>query len=636
MSIVNILILLFVGMIVSFLINRDIEDTIPPVIFTFLLILYGVAILGKSHHSYQGSLLLVVLVWAFYIIKNKRILPKIHDIKNKLITPAFIMFIVVLAVMYVGYSDHFVLVWDDFHYNATFPKDMYYYGTMPYGTNSATFYKAYLPLMQLFFYWGFQGIGNFSESLMFWYKTVLIYACLLPVMKQINSGSLVKKVSIGILCLLTPFAFMFEMIESLSMDTFMAALCGYALIEIIYFRKKDWFDYAKIILSLTCLTLVKQISPIFTAICLGCWFICELVKILPGKGLCLAKDQDKAAIRKSFITNILAMGVGVVSCLAAYLSWNIFCKIRGNTVYLSGKLVDSVSGSGFSFPDYALDTIKNLFKFAGVDSMNLGSNGLSLAGITIIAVIVMVIITKCNPGKRDLGAGFIVIMLGLLGYLCVLSYTYVFVFEQWEAESLSSLDRYEGTYGVILLMVITYGLALYSYKADTGVKTIMKVLKYSPLVLAIVILIELPWSNLFICFMPGEYVKNHQSQYADYVEAQEEVDKIDVHGLQFGRVLYVTNENNTMYSRASVYDLIPLAPVEFLVEAGLSDASDMLVDTCQGEGAYYVYFADRLVDDEVLADKVKGALAEGVQLEKEKMYYYDRDENVVKLYEYAK
>ena len=67
-----------------------------------------------------------------------------------------LLFLLCCITVSFCYRTHFVMVWDDFHYNATFPKNCFYYGTVPTGTNLATHYKSYLPLLQLFFYWGFQ------------------------------------------------------------------------------------------------------------------------------------------------------------------------------------------------------------------------------------------------------------------------------------------------------------------------------------------------------------------------------------------------------------------------------------------------------------------------------------------------
>ena len=632
MIVLNIVLLIFVSMLVSFIVDKDIEDTIPPVIFAFLLILYGVAILGKSHHSYQGSLILAALVWVLYIYRSKRLLPPIKDIKDKLITPAFIVYICLLAAMYFGFSGHFVMVWDDFHYNATFPKDMYYYGTMPTGSHLATFYRSYLPLMQLFFYWGFLGAGAFSEGLMFWYKTVLIYSCLLPVLKFINFGSLSKRICVGLLTAITPFAFMYEMMESLSMDTFMAAVFGYALCQILYVRKRKSFNYACLILSLACLSLIKQISPIFTAVCLGTWLIGDVsLRLYRRKYGAVLTSYEESESAGKFRTDIIMMGVTGLISAAAYLSWKLFCSLKGNTVYLSGKLSDSVSGGLFKLPDYGQATIVNFLKSLFTCQMSLSGNGLPLILVVLAAIFVFVLITKNNPSARNLSAGFMVLLLGLVGYLFVLLYTYIFVFEQWEAESLSSIDRYFGTYATTLLIVMIYGIAMYHEKSEARFGSYAKWLHKAPILLAALMLITLPWGNLITCFVPNLYMMRHAAEYEGYSEAENEIKSLGDTIFAEGNLLYVTNESNTIYARASVYDLIPLVPAEMLVEEGTGDASETLLTRCRDENIYYVYFAGRLIDDEGASEQVSGALNGDCSLERGNMYYYDREAGDIKV-----
>lgn len=630
MFIVNILILIFISLIISFLINKDFEDTIPPVIFMLLLILYGVAIIGKSHHSYAGTIILFGMVWVFYIYKNKRPFPTIQQIKTKILKPSVILYFVLICFMYFAYSKHFVLVWDDFHYNATFPKDMYYYGTMPTGSHSATFYRSYLPLMQLFFYWGFQGARSFSEPIMFWYKTFLIYTCILPIMKHVNFGSRMKRISVGVICALLPFAFMYEMIDSLSMDTFMASILGYALVEILFVRKRDIFNYAKIILSLSCLTLVKQISPIFTCVALGTWFVCDFVYFFEMKNADDALPSDeKSLYKKNFRNNLFGILVGAVSSGVFYFSWKLFCNIKGNTVYLSGKLSESVSGGLFALPDYGLATILNFIKSFFTYSMNLSMNGMSLAVLVVLTIIGMVIISKNIGYSKSVSAGFVVVILGLLGYLAVLLYTFIFVFEQWEAESLSSIDRYFGTYAIPLAMILVAGFSCGFVGSGISVLKQAKLYKYGLPVMAGLMLVSFPWLNIYRSFVPSAYLRMHADEYQTKLEVEEELKSIIDMGLEERRFLYVTNEANTFYARDSVYDLIPFVPSEMEVYAQSGDLSAELLQKCQNEDDYYVYFAGRLFDDKTALNNILGAITPGLELERGKLYYYDKERNVV-------
>ena len=266
----GLLLLLITGLMLTYILKgyrADIgpEDVLPPYVMTLLLFLYALAILKKVHHAYFLSLCFFALIFAAFLfllirrIKNAQ--GKLRVDKALLVNllkehAGFILFLVLCVLVCWCYSTHFVLVWDDFHYNATFPKNCYTYGTMPTGSHLATHYKSYLPLLQLFFYWGFQGSG-FSETLMFDYKMVLIYVLLLPFFKRIPKLKIASAIALSLITAILPFLFLYEVQESLSMDTVMGLLFAYAVIGIASEKERDLIDYYGILVSLLCLTLIK-------------------------------------------------------------------------------------------------------------------------------------------------------------------------------------------------------------------------------------------------------------------------------------------------------------------------------------------------------------------------------------------
>ncbi len=615
MSIVNLIILIVVSILISDLISEKTEDVMPPVVFLLLLILYGTAILGKAHHSYQGTLILFALIFIFYFIKKRRLFPDKAFLGEKVFTAGFITYLVLVAIMFIAYSNHFVLVWDDFHYNATFPKDMYYYGAMPSGNHSATFYRSYPPLMQLFFYWGFQGIGGFSEPLMFEYKMFLIYTCMLPLIKRVGSGtSRMRMIMTAVVSAALPFLFMYELMESLSMDTFMALLFGYALINIME-EKNDRFRVTRIILSLACLTLVKQIAPIFTAIALAAWAAMEL-------GAFLSKKDDEH--RKPETVQLLITALVTAGC---YLSWKIFCDRHGNSVYLSGKLSSSLSGGGFRLPDYGSETIVNYLKDEAVLHLDLAANGLTLFCSVIIAGAVAYLMLKQRGGSRVKWA-LIVIFAGLLGYLTVILYTYLFVFEDWEAKSLSSVDRYFGTYALTLMyLACVWATIAGEDPAGDNKGRETPVYKWLLPAMTLISLLCFPWKFSYDNLIPPVYEKNHAGAREELKKVIDEVSPVSVKDLEVRKVMVVSNETNTLYSRGMVYNLIPLIPDEFIATGG-DDLSAQLLDKCREDNVYYVYFAGRLCEDESIKS-ILGAVDESVEIAPGNIYIYDEERNVI-------
>ncbi len=607
--IICILMLLIISILISNLCDRRIEDVIPPTVFCLLIILYGVAILGRSHHSFEGSVILFAAIWLFYIIKKKRFFPTLTHIRQNVLTGGFITYLAVLVLLFVAYGNHFVMVWDDFHYNATFPKDMYYYGTMPSGNHSATFYRSYPPLMQLFFYWGFLGERAFSEPLMFRFKMLLIYTCLLPLYRQISyKTSLIRSILTAVATTVLPFLFMYELMESLSMDTFMALLFAYALLGICRPGKKDTFTYAQILLSLSCLTLVKQIAPVLTATALFIWAATD--------GVLYIKKHDRKDLVRSFV---IPWCTACGTVFALWYSWRVFCRIKGNSVYLSEKLLSSIGpsdgGTGPLIDAKTTDTITAYLKALITCRLNLEKNGLTLAGTFLILLICSVVMIRVNRRRINI-AGIASLTLGLAGYLAVILYTYLFVFEDWEAASLSSIDRYLGTYALVLMCL--------------SIMQALTVTEKSWLLAAVTAmsLICFPWQTAYNNLIPANYLATHADTKAELDVAQQEAAVLSPETLEARTAMIVNSESNSLYSRGLTYDLIPLIPVEYHVESGEDISSDML-ERCREEHVYYVYFADRLIDDPEMNSSIASVLSDGSHPEHGTIYRYDEELDII-------
>ncbi len=605
MYIINLLLILISAVFISILADKKLEDVLPPVVFGLLLCLYLIAIAGKAHHSFEASLILFAMIWAYFIIRKRRVIFSASEIRTKMLSPGLLLYYVVVVLMFLTYSNHFVTVWDDFHYNATFPKDMFYYGTMPFGNRSATLYRSYLPLMQLFFYWGFQGMGRFSEPMMFGYKMFLIYTCMLPLFKQINTKRhWIVNTSLGICTILMPYLLMFELLESLSMDTFMALLFGYAVWHVIFVKDKDMFTLVSMILSLTCLTMVKQLGILFTMIALFTWFVSYITSYLHAE-----KTGRKLISRES-----AAWAAALVVNAMFWLSWKIFCNVKGNSVYLSGKLKDSVRGGSIIFPSYSGTVVRTFVKSIFTYSLDLARFGMSL----IIAVIVSLILFAAAYRKKTIGKknlpGVTVLYLGLIMYLAVLLYTYLFVFEDWEALSLSSIDRYFGTYALALLYISAGTIC----SLEDNVRN-----RVLPAALAALFLLCTPWTNIYRNLIPGVYLDTHMGAYNDMRAVEDEMAGIEPQKLEVRTVMVVTDGGNSIYSRGMLYNFIPLIPAEYIIDDPTSDHSEELLARCADASAYYVYFSGKLLENTDKLDSIKAAFDDGFVPVAGNLYHYD-------------
>ncbi len=606
-------ILLIVGFMIAYILQREIEEVLPPFVMTLLLGIYALAILKKSHHAFFLSMCVFVLIALACLVTfvRRRMLRRSgmagestsgHGEKTGMAAlpdllrshAGFLVFLGICLLMLWCYHTHFVLVWDDFHYNATFPKNCYAYGTMPVGFHSATHYKSYLPLLQLFFYWGFQGSG-FSEPLMFQYKMVLIYVLILPLFARINTLKWPARIGMGFCAAVLPFLFMYEVQESLSMDTVMALLFAYAVVQIV-FAKHDLYGVYRIAAALLCLTLIKTIAVIFTAICIAVWVVVTIVRAKTQKDSGAPGEQTTAESghlkRNEWIS---IAGVSLLN-LAAYFSWKIFCARNGNTNYLSNNLMENLR-NGKALPDYAVDTVKNIGRSIFTLRTNLGPTGLTVSGVLILSIMTILFIRANKQFQKTDVALSVMLLLGLTGYLLVLCYTYVFVFEQWEAESLSSLDRYLGTYAVMLCYVILYRLSLMEAVYTESDYSVLQnrrqtVQNFVFPVLAAVFLVTLPRTLLLNALLPGRYLETRAQMYEDRAEVHAEMEPFLSLDLQPGTMLSVNSEGNTIYDRGIDYEVLPHVSRPFnIADVEPSERQAALDERIADMDPDYIYFS---------------------------------------------
>jgi len=534
------IILILFGILLSLAIDKRVEETLPPYAFLFLIFLYLLAILKKPHHAFELSFVIFAGVWGLYVIRKKRIFPKLTDIKAQLSwqnAPGFWCYLGAVAVMMYCYSNHFVNNWDDFHFNATFARDLFLYGGMPTGYKAATGYKTYKPLMQLFYDWGLQGIKSFDEPLMFQYKSFLLMTGLLPLFNLVREAkSHFMKIVVVITTVILPFSFLFEVVDSLSMDGLMGILFGYCLIAIIRDKDRDWFWYVKVMSGISALVMVKTTGIIFTGVVVGTWFMVDLHHYIADK-----RDGEKVNFRW-----LLNMIIGCIPAGVLWLSWKIFCDRNGNTTYLNTVLGADMDSAGL--PSYGKETIINALKQLFTLNMNLGAIGTTFALIMLMAAVMIVVMIRSKEADTISKVAYVCVCGCAIPYICLLIYTYLFVFYDFEAYSLSSYDRYLGTYALGVMIVVFY---------DAFTRDVVAI-RRTGVVFSGILLCTLNYYYLFNSFIPANYVSYRQELYEEKMEAKEEIEGIEGLVQDAFPIIIIGNESNTMYARAQDYYVIPM------------------------------------------------------------------------------
>lgn len=606
MSIYPLILLIIFGILLALAIDRKAIDVIPVYVFTFLICLFGLAIIKKPHHAFDFSLVYFAFTLIFFIIKKRKSFTSTKGIKAllipKSISTGLILYFAVLIVMSIAYGNHVVNNWDDFHFNATFARDMFAYGGMPTGYKSATGYRTYKPLMQLFYNWGFQANRNYIETLMFRYKSFLLYTALLPLFALIDGlKGKIDKISAAVAIIVLPYAFLFEIVDSLSMDAMMGLLCAYTLTSICFAKQKDWFYYVRIMVGLVTLVLVKSTAVMFVAICFAVLLLSEVFEYLKEK-------NSKLNILVLRILRFLGMGV---TTGVAWLSWKVFCDRNGNTTYLNTMLDGSLE-SGNRIPWYGKQTLIDGFKGLFTQSLNLGRFSLSMMTTALIVLIIAVIVIKAERSIKEnasyankpsdsnkpikiFGLGFInwvyvVILGGIIPYFAVLMYTYVFVFEEYEALEFASYDRYLGTYALAIMYFAICHLCV----------EVRSKLKYLITAVTVLLLFTLNYPVLANGLIPVRYYKSHEGILASRTEAEMEIASVMPEQVEAEIILMVSNEVQTVYGRGLNYAAIPLVANSVVIDELDVALGDELADRLANEHIGYVYFSHRLSHDDIM------------------------------------
>ncbi|MBO4374465.1 MAG: hypothetical protein J5829_05115 [Lachnospiraceae bacterium] len=579
--------------------DRDIEDTVPVCVYLFMLLLYLAGICGIIAHAVEFLLLYILTGTVFFVILSlrKQKSRTFSLMRIKLKSPGVWVF-AVLCIIAVMLSLHLrVTNWDDLHYWAIFPKDMYMINGVPTGGMNSSLYRDYFPIVQYLYFPVFKILGGYRESDMFAVNYCLLLVSMLPFFRKQNEEGTTEYACRVLLGAAMPAICSFQMFHCLGVDIIMTFVFGQALI-FVYDGRKDLFYYLRFLLVTLVLTMLKTTGLIFAAIAIAVFFV----------------ETFRPKIRAVFP----AVFIGVCN-LAFWSSWKIFCRIRGNTSYLSNNLDSNISDKkGIVFPDYTASTIKEFFRALAVKHLNDSPVGLTALGMALFGLAVFIIcIRVCSDKGRRLLEG-LVLAAGMAGYLAVMIYIYLFVFEKWEADSLSSFDRYIITFFGAVLYAAVY-FAFIVIKKKRALKVLATVL----------LLLTVNFSYAKKTMIPSVYEKEYLSAYGMVDELEAEFEKVFTPEMNFGdNILFVDCTDDMQRTKTIPYCAVPyVSRVMSFDDRDHIDAGDIL-DEAEGSGIRYVVFLKSEGREDVIGNS-KELFDSGDHIEDDVLYRYDKDNNIL-------
>lgn len=436
--------------------DKKILEALPVGVYLFMLLSYLLGITGHISHIVTSLILYEVCGvagTAYMVLAHKA------NIKAPLMDVGNIIFILMLVLMWIASLHMRITNFDDFHSWAITPKDIYYVNGFPTGDMASTFYRDYFPLVYFMDFLIFKLLSGYRESYMYFVLWSLMLVSLAPFLRHSEDDGKLQYASRVVAGMILPFLVSFQFLHSIGLDILATTIFGSALVYILQCPcrvmnaanegHKDYhdgmgksdnvnFDIMRIILAVTVLGMMKTTSLIFSAVCIGVYLV-------------RAVEPRKFATWVNFI--LLSATTG-----AFWLSWKAFCRIKGNTTYLSDNLDRNLATGHMGFPSYAASTVNEFMAKLFTYGLNDGTIGLTSAIILVLFIVAFIICTRIRGGDIREYLSFAMILLGMIGYLLVMIYVYLFVFEEWEALSLSSYDRYIATYFGAMLYVALYML----------------------------------------------------------------------------------------------------------------------------------------------------------------------------------
>lgn len=417
-----------------------------------ILILYYCSLFGVLLQSLYIILYLGALIFAISIYQNQ--------LKINFEFFYAICFFSLIIYFCSSWTEYFQFTaWDEFSHWALIVKHLYIFDSLP-SKSSSILFLAYPPATALFQYYFTKSLW-WSEGIILFSHIYLLSSAILAALSCIGRNYLL--ISTGfILCTISIYIFGYDIYE-IYVDTFLSILLSLTACRIIS-RTQTVNNTAIIFLCLALLPIVKHVGLLFSLVGL-CLFIF----------ISISKISSPINYQTNLYKPLLFLSLYSFAALSSYISWKIhYTNIGVSTTY--SNVIDPSNIYTF-FVNPTLDKhilIWNELKMHMFN--NITEHGYSILSpftnllLLFILSIFLIFISK----KRDrylMIIGFLVIILGLAGYVSFLLLAYAFYFADYEAIHLLSFERYYYSYLLFwaMFLIINYLNLLCDYMKSKSI-----------------------------------------------------------------------------------------------------------------------------------------------------------------------
>lgn len=421
----------------ALLLRRRLEEILPLSVALIVGVQYAFGLFGWLSAGFYAVLALCALSLALLAVRL--LCGGLGELRRFLLTPGAVVMLAAFVWALLSFRAHMLYEPDEFSHWGTVLRNMMHFDAIPAGVKEANItYTDYPPATTLFAYFWTRLSGGFNEGDPQRAMNVMILAFLLPAMRAQRWKCWGSALCMACALFVLPTLFNSGAYYTIYADVVLGCVFFHALYA-WFFTPRDRGGVLLTGGSLFLLPLIKEAG----------WGLCLIA--LAIMAVDLIGERNRSGLRRVRDAGCLA-----AAALAGGLSWKAFLAVHQTQRVWSlsagfTEILDVLLGRA---PSHRMRTVENfffsltdagLFRQGGVIQLSL------LIWLLLLGALAALALGRADAALRRRWRRMALWLLAGLGaYLLSLLYTFLFLFRNYEGESLFSFARYLSSYMIAL------------------------------------------------------------------------------------------------------------------------------------------------------------------------------------------
>ena len=421
----------------ALLLRRRLEEALPLSVVLIVGVQYAFGLFGWLSAGFYAALALSVL--ALVLVAVRLLRGGLGDLRRFLLTPGAVVMLAAFVWALLSFRAHMLYEPDEFSHWGTVLRNMMHFDAIPAGVKEANItYTDYPPATTLFAYFWTRLSGGFNEGDPQRAMNIMILAFLLPAMRAQRWKRWGSALCMACALFVLPTLFNSGAYYTIYADVVLGCVFFHALYA-WFFTPRDRGGVLLTGGSLFLLPLIKEAG----------WGLCLIALAVMAADL--AGERRRAGPRHG-----RAFGALAAAAMAGGLSWKAFLAVhqtRRVWTLSAGftEILDVLLGRA---PSHRMRTVENFF-LSLTDAELFGQGGVLrlslLLWLLLLGVLAALALSRAGePNRTRWRRMALWLLAGLGAYLLSLLYTFLFLFRNYEGESLFSFARYLSSYLIAL------------------------------------------------------------------------------------------------------------------------------------------------------------------------------------------